>query len=317
MKNLNAFHLNGLRAVETVARRGSLLAAAEELGVSPSAVSQQIQRTERQLGRTLFERTRNGLVPTEFGALFTMRLSTGFRELAQAVALADRDTANTLVVSVAPAFASKWLLARLSRHFDLHPGVLLRIDASVQLADVDRSDIDIAVRLGKGDWPGVRAELLLEQEIFPVCAPTIATTLKNVDDLASAWSIDDDSSMITWDSWFEAAGVAPVTMQRGATFTDPLLCLESVIAGHGVMLAWQLLAADALADGRLVAPFGIRAASGLGYWLVTSPNRPESTKVKNFKKWIRTEIAETMEQFGTGAPRASILPPREAAKGSR
>ncbi|MGO4842232.1 LysR substrate-binding domain-containing protein, partial [Rhizobiaceae sp. 2RAB30] len=109
-------------------------------------------------------------------------------------------------------------------------------------------------------------------EIFPVCAPAIATTLSRVEDLAAAWSIEDDSSMITWDSWFGAAGVPPVTMQRGATFTDPLLCLESVIAGHGVMLAWQLLAADALADGRLVAPFGIRAASGLGYWLVTSPN---------------------------------------------
>jgi DNA-binding transcriptional LysR family regulator len=301
MKSLNAFHLNGLRAVETVARRGSLLAAADELGVSPSAVSQQIQRTERQLGRRLFERTRTGLVPTEFGSLFTLRLSAGFRELNQAIALADHASTNTLVVSVAPAFASKWLLARLSRHFAQHPGVLLRIDASAQLADLDRSDIDIAVRLGKGNWPGLSAELLLEQEIFPVCAPPVAATLKTVEDLAGTWAITDESSMITWDSWFEAAGVAPVTIPAGATFTDPLLCLESVIAGHGVMLAWQLLAADALADGRLVAPFGIRAASGLGYWLVTSPNRPESLKVKNFKRWIRGEIAETMAQFGSNA----------------
>lgn len=305
MKNLNAFHLNGLRAVEAAARGGSLLAAAEELGVTPSAVSQQIQRTEKQLGRTLFERTRTGLVPTEFGTLFVARLSAGFRELAHAVALADHDAANTLVVSVAPAFASKWLLARLSRHFAQHPGVLLRIDASTRLADLDRSDIDIAVRLGSGNWPGVRAELLLAQEIFPVCAPSVAAGLKTVDDLAGAWTITDESSMISWQSWFEAAGVAPMAMQPGARFTDPLLCLESVIAGHGVMLAWQLLAADALADGRLVAPFGVRAASGLGYWLVTSPNRAESRKVKNFKSWIRAEIAETMATFGSAAIRGA------------
>ncbi|RWD99545.1 MAG: LysR family transcriptional regulator, partial [Mesorhizobium sp.] len=142
MAMLNRVHLNGLRAVETVARLGSLAAA--ELNVSVSAVSQQVKRTEKQLGQALFERTPGGLVPTEFGAAFTARLSTGFRELAQAVALADEANECTLVVSVAPAFASKWLLPRLSRHFARHPNVLLRIDASAKVADLDRSDIDIA-----------------------------------------------------------------------------------------------------------------------------------------------------------------------------
>ncbi|WP_292645892.1 LysR family transcriptional regulator, partial [Mesorhizobium sp.] len=124
MAMLNRVHLNGLRAVETVARLGSLAAAAGELNVSVSAVSQQISRTEKQLGQALFERTASGLVLTEFGAVFAARLGAGFRELAQAVALADEATQCTLVVSVAPAFASKWLLPRLSRHFDRHPNVL-------------------------------------------------------------------------------------------------------------------------------------------------------------------------------------------------
>ncbi|TIR25283.1 MAG: LysR family transcriptional regulator, partial [Mesorhizobium sp.] len=150
MAMLNRVHLNGLRAVETVARLGSLSAAASELNVSASAVSQQIKRTEKQLGQTLFERTPGGLVLTEFGVVFTARLSAGFRELAQAVALADEESECTLVISVAPAFASKWLLPRLSRHFARHPNVLLRIDASVRIADLDRSDIDIAIRLGHG-----------------------------------------------------------------------------------------------------------------------------------------------------------------------
>ncbi|TIP75637.1 MAG: LysR family transcriptional regulator [Mesorhizobium sp.] len=299
MAMLNRVHLNGLRAVETVARLGSLSAAANELNVSASAVSQQIKRTEKQLGQALFERTASGLVLTEFGTVFTARLGAGFRELAQAVALADEASECTLVVSVAPAFASKWLLPRLSRHFARHPNVLLRIDASVRIADLDRSDIDIAIRLGDGTWPGARAELLLAQEVFPVCAPVIADKLKSIDDLALTCAITDERTMITWESWFEAAGVKPVTFLKGARFTDPMLCLESAIAGHGVMLGWQLLTADALADGRLVAPFGVRAQSGLGYWLVTSATKTESRKVRDFKVWIREETAATMAQFGS------------------
>ncbi|TIS01439.1 MAG: LysR family transcriptional regulator [Mesorhizobium sp.] len=294
---LNRVHLNGLRAVETVARVGSLAAAAAELNVSVSAVSQQIKRTEKQLGQALFERTSGGLVTTEFGVVFTARLSAGFRELAQAVALADEATECTLVVSVAPAFASKWLLPRLSRHFARHPNVLLRIDASGRLADLDHSDIDIAIRMGDGAWPGVNAELLLAQEVFPVCVPAIAAKLNSIEDLARTCAITDERAMISWDSWFKAAGVEPVTFQKGARFTDPMLCLESAIAGHGVMLAWQLLTADALADGRLVAPFGVRAESGLGYWMVTSATKSESRKVRDFKAWVREEIEATKAQF--------------------
>ena len=294
---LNRVHLNGLRAVETVARLGSLAAAAGELNVSVSAVSQQINRTEKQLGQALFERTASGLLLTEFGRVFSARLGAGFRELAQAVALADEANQCTLVVSVAPAFASKWLLPRLSRHFDRHPNVLLRIDASAQLADLDHSDVDIAIRMGDGTWPAGRAELLLAQEVFPVCAPSIASKLHAIEDLAQTCAITDERTMINWESWFEAAGVEPVTFRKGARFTDTMLCLESAIAGHGVMLAWQLLAADALADGRLVAPFGVRVDSGLGYWMVTSTSKAESRKVRDFKIWIREEIAQTMAQF--------------------
>ena len=294
MKNLSAFHLNGLRAVEAVMRGGSLAVAAAELGVSASAVSQQVNRTELQLGRALFERTRAGLVPTAFGIRFGARLATGFRELSQAVAMADDRAANTLVVSVAPAFASRWLVPRLSRFFAAYPEILLRIDASTKLSDLDQSDIDLAIRMGDGSWQGVEASLLLAQEIFPVCAPAIAKDLQTVADLANFSVISDSSTMFSWDSWFESAGVAPVTFQPGATFTDPILCLEAVIAGQGVMLAWQLLAADALADGRLVAPFGSRARSGLGYYMVSAKGRTEPRKVAVFRRWVRDEIAATL-----------------------
>jgi DNA-binding transcriptional LysR family regulator len=302
MPSLNRVHLNGLRAVEAIARLGSLSAAAGELGVSPSAVSQQLGRTERQLGRGLFERTPSGLVQTEFGARFTRRLAEGFRALSEAVELAGEGTAETLVVSVAPAFASKWLMARLSRHFQRHPEVLLRIDASVRLVDPDRSDVDIAIRLGDGHWPGVRAELLLAQDIFPVCAPSIAANLHAIADLAQTCAIADERTMIRWEDWFAAAGVEPVAFLRGASFTDPMLCLDSTMAGHGVMLGWQLLCADALADGRLVAPFPVRAPSGLGYWMVTSAARAESRKVRDFKAWLREEVIATVKTFDSVFP---------------
>ena len=314
MTELRAFHLNGLRAVETVARRGSLLRAAEELGVSPSAVSQQIGRTEKQLGRALFARTPDGLAPTQFGALFAARLSAGFRELAQAVALADDSAADTLVVSVAPAFAARWLVPRLSRLYAKDLGFVIRMDANVRLVDFTRSDVDLAIRMGEGHWPGAQAELLMGLEIFPVCAPAIAARLKAIPDLAKEWAICDENSLFTWDRWFAAAGAPPVALLPGARFTDPVLCLEAAIAGQGVMLAWQLLVADALADGRLAAPFGISAPSGLGYYLATAAGRRPSARVLAFKRWLVEEVAMTVAEF---RERAAARPSALGARASR
>ncbi len=296
MVTLNQIHLNGLRAVEAVLRGGSLQKAGDQLGVSASAISQHVARAEAQLGRTLFDRTAAGLVPTPFGIAFGRRLSAGFDELARAVAMADDAAAKTLVISVAPVFASRWLMPRLSRHFRRYPDVLLRIDASPKLADLDHSDVGVAIRLGNGAWAGVKAELLFEVLEFPVCTPATATKLKRIEDLAQAYAIVDDNSMIGWESWFKAAGVEPVQMLPGAHFSDPALCLESVLAGHGVMLAWNLLAGEALADGRLVAPFGATAASGMGYYVVTSAKRAPEPKVRNFCRWLKEEVQAWGEQ---------------------
>ena len=301
--DLNSFHLNGLRAVETVARTGSLRKAADELGVSVSAVSQQIGRTEKQLGRPIFQRTPAGLVPTEFGAIFTARLTAGFGELARAVACARDDTSNTLIISVAPAFASRWLVPRLGRFHQLHPQVRLRIDASTVLVDLNHSDIHAAVRMGNGRWPGTKAELLLAQEVFPVCAPKLAARLETPSDIADQPVIADETTMLSWNAWFKAAGVGEVELKTaGPSFTDPILGIDAAIAGQGIALAWQLLVADALADGRLVAPFGVKAASGLGYYLVTAESGHDSRKVAAFRRWVRDEIAATMSGF-SGARR--------------
>jgi LysR family glycine cleavage system transcriptional activator len=301
MASLNQLHLNGLRAVEAVLRGGSLQKAAEELGVSASAVSQHVARTEAQLGRALFDRTPSGLAATPFGVAFGRRLTAGFDELAAAAAMAEMD--KTLVISVAPVFASRWLMPRLMRHFDRYPDVMLRIDASPKLVDLDHSDVSAAIRLGKGDWPGVEAERLFEVREFPVCAPYMASRLKTIADLAQAWVITDDNSMLGWDAWFSAAGHAPVTMSPGAHFSDPTLCLESAIAGHGVMLAWDMLAGEALKDGRLVAPFGVTAASSLSYYVVTSSRRRPDIKTRNFMAWLREEVRAVTAVPATGPAR--------------
>ncbi|MVA98726.1 LysR family transcriptional regulator [Nitratireductor sp. CAU 1489] len=314
MRALNSIHLSGLRAVEAVARTGSLQAAAQELGVSASAVSQQVNRTEKQLGKTLFARTGRGMEPSGQADIFFERLGAGFAELTSAVEWVRRQDQCTLVVSVAPVFASKWLIPRLGRMFALHPGILVRIDTTTRLADLAHSDVDVAIRLGDGDWAGTRAELLFSQDIFPVCAPALAERLKTIPDLAHATKITDEAALFGWEDWFAAAGAAPVALKPGVHFRDPLLCLDGAICGHGVMLAWQLLAGEAVADGRLVAPFDARAPSGLGYWLCTESTQTEAPKVRAFKRWILEEVQNDGEAGQAGLQAA--LPHAEAKTSS-
>lgn len=293
-RNLNSVHLNGLRALEAVARTGSLQAAADELGVSASAVSQQVNRAEKQIGKALFRRTSRGLAPTDAGSAFFARLSAGFRELDAAVGQMRQANADTLVVSVAPAFATKWLVPRLRFHFDRHPEVLVRVDATARLVDLAGSDVDVAIRMGDGRWPGVDAELLLPQQVFVVAAAAKAGRITTIADLARETSIDDDSSrMVTWERWFEAAGIAPVRPMQGARLNDPLLCIDTLIAGQGITLAWQLICADALGDGRLVAPLPVRADLGFGFHVCTRAGERPPRKVRNFVAWLREEMAET------------------------
>ncbi len=289
MKNLNKVHLNGLKAVEAIGRLGSLPRAAEELGVSVSAVSQQLIRTEGQIGHAVFERTRGGLVATPFGKGFLARLEEGFQSLSKAVAMAD-GTDQTLMLSVAPTFASKWLVPRLGRLRSAHPDLKIRIDPSPGIVDLKSSDIDLAIRLGKGDWRDGAQERLLPQRMFPVCTRNVALKLKGPADIFNQPIICYDNPMFSWDDWQAAAGLEGPLPFDGTTFSDPWLGLEAAISGQGIMLAWDLFVEDALADGRLVAPFPTRVPSCVGYWLITPNNRKPSQQTLHFQRWIRSEI---------------------------
>src|SRR5690606_25704315 len=223
-------------------------------------------------------------------------LTAGFRTLDEAVATSRRHADDILTISVAPVLASKWLVPRLSAYSRLNPGIQVRLDASIALVDPDASDIDIAIRVGDGNWPGVRKEFLLEQEIFPVCAPDIAAGLRTPADLLDVPVVRDANSNLSWNDWLRPFGLDESRMKQGNSFTDASLALDAAIAGQGVMLAWQTLAEYALAAGLLVRPFKELARTRFGYFLVTSKNRPEAKKVK-IKAWLRKEIAETAGNY--------------------
>ncbi|MDQ0319508.1 DNA-binding transcriptional LysR family regulator [Pararhizobium capsulatum DSM 1112] len=297
MKNLNVIHLNGLRAVEATGRLGSLQAAADELGVTIGAVSQQIIKTEKQLGRTLFERSPRGLVASDFGERFLPRLKAGFELLDQAVGAARKRDEGILTISVAPVFAARWLVARLDRFAEQHPGIQLRIDATTTLANIETSDVDIGIRVGRGDWPGVHAELLLAQEVFPVCSPAMASQMREPADILRFPAVIDAHAMFSWDVWLREVGLSGHRMGERHVFNEASICLDAAIAGQGPMLAWQTLASDSLLAGRLIAPFRIRAKTGFGHYFVTAPDRRETATVRAFKQWVRTEIDDSMKRL--------------------
>lgn len=294
MKNLNTVHMNGLRALEAVGRLGSLQAAADELGVSVGAISQQVIKTELQLGHQIFERTGKGLVATEIGRPVLARLTDGIQKLAEAVTLAQRRDNNCLTISVAPVFASRWLVRRFDSFAREHPEIILRIDATMRLIDPASSDIDLGIRVGKGDWPDVNSELILAQEVYPVCAPELAARLKTPADILSMPAVIDDRAMFKWDVWLDAAGLQGAAISQGHVFNEASLCLDAVMAGQGIMLAWQTLTADMIAEGRLAAPFNIRARTGFGHYFITAKGVRDSRKVQIFKAWLKRELAKSM-----------------------
>ncbi len=292
MSNLNLVHLNGLRALEAVARLGSLQAAATELGVSIGAVSQQVIKAEAQLGHPVFQRLPKGMMPLETARPMLARLTEGFRSLSEAVAIGRPRDEKLLTISVAPVFAARFLVHRLDRFTALHPDIRLRIDATTALADFVSDGVDLGIRVGAGKWPGVDADLLLPQLVFPVCAPALADRLREPEDILDMPAIIDGRAMFSWDVWLRAAGLEGRQIKVRHVFNEASLCLDAVIAGEGVMLAFQTLAAYALKEGKLVEPLAIRAATEAGHYFVTPAGMRQPPKVKAFHRWLTEELLE-------------------------
>jgi DNA-binding transcriptional LysR family regulator len=290
MKNLNRVPLSCLRAVEAVARLGSVTAAAEELGVTPGAVSQQVLRAEQVLDLSLFERQARGMMPTARGREVTDILSQGFARLSAAVDYARPEAARTLTVSIAPVFAARWLIWRLPQFQAAHPDLRVRLDARITLADPSSGEADLCIRVGRGGWPRVDAEKLFDQIIFPVASPKLAATITSPAALANVPVIMEPNAGFSWRDWLLPEGHADVRLGPGPEFSNSSLCLDAAISGAGVFLAFETLAADALARGTVVAPFSGRHRTGNSYWLVSAQNRKLTPAVRAFAEWLRHEI---------------------------
>lgn len=290
--------LNGLRAFEAAARHLSLTKAAEELHVTPGAISQQVKALEQYLGVRLFRRMNRALLLTDVGQACLPGLREGFDRLAAAVESARRsDSQRPLTVSVAPSFAAKWLVPRLDHLRRAYPGIDVRVDASLRLSDFDREDVDVGIRYGGGDYPGLRVDRLLTEEIFPVCSPALLRgphplrqpadlrfhTLLHVDWAAHFESWPD------WRMWLTTAGIYDIDAVRGPRFTQTGIALQAAIEGQGVALAGSVLVAHDLQTGRLIKPFAQSMPTSFAYFLVCSPSAADLPRVATFRRWILAE----------------------------
>ncbi len=300
MKNLNRFHLSGLRAIEAVIRLGSIKAAAEELGVTVGAVSQQVQKTEAQLGVQLFERRNRLLLPTASALAMQPHLTSAMSSLSTAIVTTQRAREDALTISVAPVFAGKWLVWRLKDFNRAFPGIRVRVDATIDLVDPDTSDVDLCIRVGRGPYPTLNAERLLSQRVFPVCSPALAEQIREPADIGKLPVIRDSGQVYSWNIWLELFGLDESILQEGPSFSGGSLCLDAAIAGQGVFLAWETLATYAVQAGKVVSPFPQRPATGLSYWLISGRHAPRTKAKQAFADWLKKEL-----QASIGRPKGA------------
>lgn len=297
-------HLNALRAFEASARHGSFSLAAAELNVTPAAVGQLVRTLERWLGAPLFLRSSRGrarLVATEAAARALPDIRAGFDRLSSGLErLKEGGTHGVLTVTVSPAFAAKWLLPRIERFHAICPELDVRLDTSLKPVDFVAQQIDIGVRYGGGSWPGLAAEKLMEEEVYPVCSPRLLqgrARLRTPVDLAGQTLIHDLSmeghpGFPTWSTWLSAAGTRGVPARRGLKINNAAAVLQAAIEAQGVALARSVMAADDIAAGRLVRLFGdIRLPSPLAYHVVYRPECAELPRLVAFRNWLLAEAA--------------------------
>lgn len=298
--------LNALRAFETAARHMSISVAANELRVTPAAVSHQIRILEDHVGLPLFMRNGRGLALTDAGAAGLRDLREGFARLCAAMdAIDSLGEAGVLSVSVAPSFAAKWLLPRLGSFQSAHAEIDVHVSASMQLTDFVKDGVDIAIRYGAGRYSDVAVEQLLTESVVPVCSPEFLREhgpFYAPSDLVEATLLHDDSpdndpSCPNWEMWLSAAGAKHIDAARGARFNQSSLVIEAAVLGRGVGLAKTALAARDLRQGRLVQPFPSQVNVDFAYYIVAPRAKLNLPKVSHFIDWLRAEAASDLPQL--------------------
>lgn len=299
--------LNSLRAFEAVGRYLSFSKAADELNVTPGAISQQVRGLEDFLEIKLFKRRNRSIVLTDSGQVFLPLLSDGFAGISAAVDSVRRSQGDEpLTISAAPSFTAKWLIPRLCKFQALHPEIDVRIDASSRLVDFAREDIDVGIRFGTGEIDGLDSNYLFSFDLIPVCSPDLMHEGKAVHDLSDirhhtllhSQDTDFDPSFPDWAMWLATAGVDDVDASRGMFFSQGEMVIEAAIEGQGIALGASVMVAGAIESGRLVQPFETRLPVRLSFHLITTRQKWGNPKISAFRQWILDESAYLRESKG-------------------
>ncbi|MDB5429965.1 MAG: gcvA [Caulobacter sp.] len=291
--------LNALRAFEAAARHLNFSRAADELSVTPGAVSQQIQNLEDYVGAALFKRTPKGLLLTDAAQTALPALREAFDRLAEAASLLTAAVdGRRLTLTAAPSFAAKWLVPRLGHFEEKHPQVDVWLSAGMEVVDFATGEVDIAIRYGGGRYPGLEVTRLMSETVIPVAAPSLleGNALLSPDDLSHHillhdGSPDADDSCPDWAMWLAARGIRGVDGARGPRFNQSSLVIEAAANGRGIALAKRALAQADLESGRLVTPFDIATAVDFAYYVVHPKAKGRLPQVKAFVSWLIEEAA--------------------------
>ena len=301
--------LNSLRAFEAAARHLSITKASEELNVTPAAISHQVKGLEEYLGVTLFRRLNRALLLTDAGQACLPALREGFDLLADAMEIIRaREEGRALTISVPPSFAAKWLVPRLDHFTQAHPGIDVRIDASLRVIDLHREDVDLAIRYGPGGYAGLHEVPLLSDEVFPVCSPRLMKgehPLKVPEDLRFHTLLHfdgpvDQTGYPDWRMWLRAAGVDNVDSTRGPRFSVASHAVLAATEGQGVALVGNVLAESDITAGRLVKPFELGVTIDFKYYLLSPAVSAHNPKVVAFRNWLMEEAKSMAEGTAVG-----------------
>jgi len=299
--------LNALRAFEAAARHLNFSRAADELSVTPGAVSQQIQNLEDYVGAALFKRTPKGLLLTDAAQTALPALREAFDRLVEAASLLTAAVdGRRLTLTAPPSLAAKWLVPRLGAFEQAHPQVDVWLQAGMELVDLTAGEVDVAIRYGSGRYPGLEVRRLMGESVVPVISPELhaQTPLNSPDDLANHVLLHDgspdlDDSCPDWPMWLAARGAKGVDGTRGPRFNQSSLVIEAAVNGRGVALAKRTLAQADLEAGKLVAPLQIATQVDFAYYLVHPKAKGRLPQVKSFTSWIEGEALAHEEALRT------------------
>ncbi|HVI87139.1 MAG TPA: transcriptional regulator GcvA [Dongiaceae bacterium] len=296
--------LTAFRTFEAAARHRSFSRAAQELNVTPAAVSYLVRELEEQLKVQLFKRSGRGVGLTRAGEILRDSAAIALDDIERAIEQVrglEHQDQSRINVSTTPSFAMKWLVPRLNRFLMRFPDVDVRVDMSRQLVDFTQGEMDLAIRFGTDRHPGLLADRLLRDHLFPVCTPRFLKTrpaLRQPKDLRHFPLIHPDydahgTRWPTWDMWLEAAGVHGIDTKRGLHFNQSALAIQAAIDGQGVALADASLVEFDLAAGRLVRPFrqAVVTPEKLGYWIVMPARSRQNPIIDAFRLWLLQEAA--------------------------